>query len=143
VSTSATSDQLTQITALLAHLDSVPAEAGAANRRRATRLKMRTIMSAVLLGADSRPSVRIYTRNLSTSGIGFVSRRPFKQGERIALSFQIPNQSPKLILTNITFARYLRAGLYEVGAEFLEFIEGTTSLAAIPAHWIPPAPSRR
>jgi len=143
VLTSAKSDQIAQITAILAQLDNTPVSAGAVNRRRATRIKMRTMMSAVLLGADARPSVRIFTRNLSTSGIGFVSRRPFKEGERIALSFHIPRQSPKLVLTNITFVRYLRAGLYEVGAEFLECIEGTSSLAAIPPHWIPPMPARR
>jgi hypothetical protein len=59
----------------------------------------------------------------------------FKPNERLALSFQLPGHPPKIVLAQITFARYLRDALYESGARFLEAIADTAGLENIPAHW--------
>jgi hypothetical protein len=131
-----TVDQLAQIAEIIQHLDRSPARPGA-NRRRQPRANVRATMSAILLSEERQSTVRIFTRNLSTSGIAFVSRRPFKPGEKFALSFAIPDAMSKLVLTNVTFVRYARGGMYEMGAEFVECVERTD--ASLPPRWIVPA----
>jgi hypothetical protein len=131
------SEQRSQIHAILESLDR--GNAGASqNRRAAPRLPIRMGLPAIVLlgaGAVAAAPVRIYTRNISRSGVGFVSRRMFKPNERLALSFQLPGHPPKIVLAQITFARYLRDALYESGARFLEAIADTAGLENIPAHW--------
>jgi hypothetical protein len=135
----ATNDQLSQIQDILQQLDRAPVTNGDANRRRADRLKIRSEMVVTVLSATGLPSVKIFSRNLSKSGIGFISKRPFNKGENVAVSFEMPNQPAKLVLARTTFSRYVRAGVYEMGAEFLECIADTKGVDRIPPHWLPSA----
>jgi hypothetical protein len=132
-------DQLTQIQDILQQLDRAPVTNADANRRRAERLKIRSEMAVIVLAATGLPSIKIFSRNLSKSGIGFISRRPFNKEERVAVSFELPGQPAKLVLARTTFSRYVRGGVYEMGAEFIECITDTKGADRIPAHWLPSA----
>lgn len=132
----ASNEQISQIQAILVHLDQ-GATARADNRRRACRVNIRTGMKALLLGQDAKTNVTIYSRNISTSGIGFVSRRMFKVGERVAVPFEVKDHPHKLVLAKVTFCRYVKSGLYTIGAEFIEAILDEGGPNRIPAHWIP------
>jgi hypothetical protein len=130
----ATNDQLSRIDEILRQLDqSVPTKEQE-NRRRSPRIIIHTTLDTYVLSPGGNLGIQIFTRNISTSGIGFVSRRFCKVGENIALSFILPDRSPKLVLAHITFSRYVRAGLYEAGAEFAECISGEGE-RDIPPHW--------
>lgn len=135
----ASSEQLVQIKEIIAQLDHLAAARKVDNRRRADRVAIRSAMSAILLSEMSTTEVKIYSRNLSTSGIGFVSRRPFKTAERVAIPFEVNGNPGKLVLAKISFCRYIRAGMYTVGAEFIEAIADNHGRNRIPEHWMPGA----
>ena len=124
------SDQLAIITEVIRHLDQSPLSPHA-SRRKAPRCDVRTAMSAILLDKENHPRIRIFTRNISTSGIGFVSRRPFKPDERIAFDFNHPNAERKIIIAKVTFVRYVRKGMYEIGAEFLKAVRESEAPSAL------------
>jgi hypothetical protein len=133
---SATTEQIERIEEILRLLDAQTAETGS-NRRRAKRINIHATLAATVLCENGDATLQVYTRNISTSGIGFVSRRLCKKGERLALTFDLPGKPPKLVLAKVTFCRYVRAGLYDAGAEFMECVAGT---GRIPGHWFPSLP---
>lgn len=136
----ATTEQIARIEEILRLLDQQRIDASA-NRRRAQRVNIHAALTAMVLaesGGDA--TLKIYSRNISTSGIGFVSRRMCKKGERLALSFDLPGKPHKLVLAKVTFCRYVRAGLYDAGAEFIECISGEIGRKGIPGHWMPSIP---
>ena len=130
----ASNEQLNKVQAILQQLDYAQAHGGDDNRRRAARVNVRMPMAAVILGGVNPAPVQIYSRNLSVSGIGFVSRRMFKREERVVIRLNVNNLAKKLILARVTFARYVTGGIYEVGAEFLECVQDKGQ--NIPSHWL-------
>lgn len=138
----ASSEHLAQIKEILRQLDAAPGAKDVQNRRRAKRLKICVEIEGFILGATTDASIRVFTRNISTSGLAFVCRRPFKSGERVAFSFHVPGQTPKLVLAKVSFVRYIRSGIYEMGAEFLESINDANDMHRIPHHWHAAAKSR-
>jgi hypothetical protein len=132
----ASSSQLARIDAILGQLDQSQGPNSNANRRRAQRMNIRTEMRAQVLSEISDATLSIFTRNLSTSGIGFVCRRMCKVGERLALTFELPGKPRKLVLAKITFCRYVPGGLYDAGAEFIECVAAKGSHDRVPLHWM-------
>lgn len=132
-----TLEQMNQIHAILESLDRGIKEA-ADNRRAAPRINVRLgLMATPLVPGPTPASMRVYTRNLSRSGVAFVSRKLFKRGERVALSFKLQGQPAKLVLAEVTFCRYVRNALYEAGAQFVESIADSGCEDRIPGHWMP------
>jgi hypothetical protein len=131
-------EQLAKVTEIVSGLDAHLLDAKAENRRQRPRLKIRIAMSLILLGGTAPSPVDIFTRNISLSGMGFVCRRMFRKGERIVVPLKIPAISPKMVLAQITFSRYIGGGFYEMGAEFLECAQDAraASKGCIPNHWL-------
>jgi hypothetical protein len=73
----------------------------------------------VLIGLSGHPKVRIFTRNISTGGLGFLTYREFHKGEYVVLPLGLPGGRTKLCFVLAQFVRYISGGLYEVGVEFL------------------------
>ncbi|HEY4329067.1 MAG TPA: hypothetical protein VGN88_04970, partial [Phycisphaerae bacterium] len=118
-----TQDNQVRISEIVKSLDGNLKSTNQENRRRAQRVPMRRNLTVILLessGGSSQNTVEVVSRNISSSGIGFVCRRMFRPEERIAIILQIPEMPSKLILARITFGRYINGALYETGAEFLE-----------------------
>jgi hypothetical protein len=134
-------EQLAQLQDIIKQLDRVAALGDDSKRRRSVRMNIRMPLTALVLVTVGQPSIHIFSRNISTCGIGFVSRRPFKIGEPIAISIRLGEQPSKLVLTKTTFCRYLRSGLYEMGGEFVESILDSTGKDRIPSRWLPSANS--
>jgi len=143
-------EQLAKIQGIFRELDE-HLQTPESDNRRAPRINVRTPMTVMLLtGAGAMP-VEIFSRNLSVSGIGFVSKKMFNKEERIAVCLRIPRLPSKLILSRITFGRYVNAGHYEMGAEFLECISDPKDKGTVPRQWLttsylhpvaPPAPAK-
>lgn len=133
-------EQLDKIVEIVSSLDGHLLEADKENRRRLPRVAMRTQLTVTLLTGIAPTSVDVMTRNISSSGLGFVCRRMFRSDERIAVLLRIPKVPPKLILGRVTFGRYIKGGWYEMGAEFLECISDARGSSAghpaIPNHWL-------
>ncbi len=132
-------EQLAKVKGILQQLDHATPQEMTENRRQAPRINVRLSLSVILLASANPAPFEIFTRNLSVSGIGFVSRRLFKAEERIAIRLQVKDLATKLCLARVTFGRYLTGGMYEMGAEFLECIEDPGH-APIPSHWMLPIP---
>jgi hypothetical protein len=134
-----TQSQKDRVEEILRILDEYPPTANIENRRGAKRVNVRLALPVYLLSVVGHPAIQIRTRNISTSGVGFVSRRPFQKKEKIAVElFTAPNPG-KLILAEVTFSRYVRDGIYEIGCTFLEAIsrdESVHGLERIPQRWI-------
>jgi len=136
-------EQLARVNCIVDQLDEhlqLPQEA---NRRKLERVRARFPVQVMILSGAAPVPLEVYTRNLSLSGIGLMSRRLFQSEERIALLLKIPGRPAKLVFARVTFARYLRGGLYEVGAEFLERSSGSAREGEIPAQWIREAARQR
>ena len=136
-----TSDQKAKIAEILKLLDQIPVPASIENRRGASRVRARMPIDVFLLTVRGVPTLTVHTRNISTRGIGFVSRRAFKMGELVVFDVNIVPAVAKLVLARITFARYVRDGLYEIGAEFEESVvrddpDKPCPSNNLPAHWL-------
>jgi hypothetical protein len=130
----ASQEQVLKVRAMLDQLDhNTPEEMS--NRRRAPRLPVRMSTTVTLLTSPAPTKVDVFTRNFSMSGFGFVSRRLFRNNERIVILIQFPGGQSKLILSRVTFGRYIRNGLYEMGTEFLECISNPKNPNSLPPHW--------
>ncbi|HVT81863.1 MAG TPA: PilZ domain-containing protein [Phycisphaerae bacterium] len=129
-------EQLARLKDILSRLDEHIKKDEKENRRRLPRVAMRFPLGISLMTGHAPSTVEIFTRNISGSGMGFVSRRLFRPEERIVIPFRIPKLPHKMVLARITFGRYLQAGLYEMGSEFLEAAKDLHGKAQIPVAWL-------
>ena len=98
-------DQRTRLNAVMQQLDEHLQPRRENNRRKPDRVNARFGLRVLVL-SDSEPApLEAFSRNLSPSGIGFVSRRPFQREERIAVSLNVPGHPPKLVPLGVTFSR--------------------------------------
>lgn len=141
-----THTQKHRIEEILRSLDQTPPGAAVTNRRGSARVNARLTITTHLLSVAGHPTMSVHSRNISTSGIGLMSRRPFRKGEYMAVELFVLPKFAKLVLCEVTFNRYVRDGIYEVGCSFREAItreEFMNSIEPIPQRWIttalPPA----
>ncbi len=109
-----------------------------ANRRQRQRITFRHKMIAMLLGCVGDASVDIYTRNISTNGLGFLCRRPFQEGDQFALPIMMKGTPSKMVLCRVTFVHYASGGLHEIGAEFQKAVPDPKNEQFIPRDWYCP-----
>jgi hypothetical protein len=128
-------EQLSKIETVMLQLDASQEGQDFSNRRHAKRVNARMPMKVTLLAGMNRTQVDIFSRNISSGGIGFISRRHFKADERIAIHLIVKGQPNRLILARVTFGRYVASGLFEMGAEFLECLKDNQA-RIIPRHWL-------
>jgi hypothetical protein len=100
-------------------------------------------MSILLLGVVGPNRFRVNTRNLSTSGVGLLSRRAFQVGDRFVLPIDVQGAVAKLVLCRVTFSRYVSSGLHDVGAQFESALPNLNGDQAIPQEWINAAHDHR
>lgn len=136
-------DTLAKVQAIVAQLDEQLQESKEHNRRRAARVTARFGLKVILISGDNHVPLDVFTRNISASGISFLSRRLFHEDEHVALALRIPGRGGKLIHARTTFARYLREGVHEVGVEFLECIADPAGTAEVPRAWVIAAAAAR
>lgn len=126
--------QLQQITDVLHALDAQPPHPKE-NRRQRARANLRVALVVSLLEAPAAPQIKLYTRNISTTGLGFLCQRPFHRGELAAVHLALGQPTDKLVLGRVIFCRYVRMGMYETGLLFEEACAHTNPLR-IPITWL-------
>ncbi len=87
----------------------------------------------ILLAVQNQPEINIQLRDLSTSGLGFSSRRAFPKDEYVALRMPVVQGYQRLILCQIKYCRSADDGVHIIGAEFLESISLPSGCGAPPA----------
>ena len=127
--------QIQQVSAILRHLDQLPPNPDE-NRRQRIRVNIRLSLHAILIENPALAQIGVYTRNISMSGMGFISSRPFRPSELMAIHVHVGHQPGKVILCRTMFCRYIRGGFYEVGVAFEEAAPGQAEVVRIPNTWL-------
>ncbi|HUO07528.1 MAG TPA: PilZ domain-containing protein [Phycisphaerae bacterium] len=115
---------------LLRELAIGPAPSGA-EKRGAPRKRAERAFAAVLLDEPSQPRVAIVTRDISISGVGFISRRHFRDGERFAIGIEGFGGEGKILVARVAWSRYLSKGMSLMGAAFLQAVKESEASIAL------------
>jgi len=134
-------DQFHQVKAILESLEKRPPWK-TDNRRRRHRLTLHLMLEAALLGPHSLPQVRLYTRNISTTGLGFLCHRNFEPGDLLAIHLTLDQPVDKLVLGQVMFSRPADAGMYESGVRFEDAVIFERPVR-VPRAWVKRANLRR
>jgi len=89
-----------------------------------------------LIAQLGRPRVIGFTRNLSTGGLGLLTRRGFNVGERFVTLLTLGGGIGKFALCRTTFCRYLSDGMCEIGAAFEATAPCLNANHRIPTEWL-------
>jgi hypothetical protein len=127
-------EELDRVKQVIAELDSIPPGA-AADRRVFPRIDFTHTMWLNLPDDPASPWVHILSRNLSTSGLAFVSRRSFALGSFVVLSHHLSEKHNQLALASVKFCRHVDSTLHETGLEFRAAVNDPKNARIIPPHW--------
>ena len=127
-------EELDRVKQVIAELDAQPPGA-AADRRVYPRIDFTHTMWLNLPDDPAVPWVHVLSRNLSTSGLAFVSRRSFALGSFAVVLHHLSEKNNQLALACVKFCRQVDSTLFETGLEFRAAINDPKNERAIPAHW--------
>jgi hypothetical protein len=82
-----------------------------------------------------KPWVHIYSRNLSTGGLSFLTRNHFLPSQHLVISHELNELMPLLVLCHVCFTRPIDLGIHEVGLAFVHSIADPTRARNIPLDW--------
>jgi len=119
---------------LIAHLDAAPAPAEA-NRRSRPRMDFCHPMWMNLPTEPGQPWIHVFSRNLSTTGLAFLVRRPFAIDEYLVIAHHLNEGLAQLALCNVKYCRPVTAAVFEVGLEFQAMAPDPDNMRRIPARW--------
>ena len=130
-----TREETHRVSEIIAGLDAAPLSAGSERRIR-PRVDYVHAMWLCLPEAAGRPWAHVHSRNLSTGGLAFLTRKDFKTGQHVVVSHYVGEQMPHLVLACVRFSRLVYVGICEVGIEFLAAKPDPQQRREIPADWI-------
>ncbi len=108
-------DDVEQLSAIIARLDA-KANHDYDDRRQHPRIDFSHPMWLNLPAAPGQPWVHVYSRNLSTSGLAFLTRALFYAGQHLVISHELKEQTPMLVLCEVCYCRPVTFGIQEVSA---------------------------
>jgi hypothetical protein len=126
--------EIEHLETLIAKLD---AKAGTTydDRRVHPRIDFSHPMWLNLPGEPGQPWVHIYSRNLSTGGLSFLSRNLFYAGQHLVISHELNEAMPLLVLCKVCFCRTIDLGIQEVGLAFVTVTSDPGRQRNVPAEW--------
>jgi hypothetical protein len=77
----------------------------------------------------------VYSRNLSTHGLSFLTRNLFYADQHLVISHELNELTPMLVLCKVAFCRSIDLGVYEVGLSFEAAQADPNRKREIPADW--------
>ena len=83
-----------------------------------------------------QPWVHVYSRNLSTGGLSFLSRNIFYAEQHVVISHELNELASMLVLCRVCFCRPTDLGIMEVGLAFVEAKADPECRREIPAEWL-------
>lgn len=99
-----------------------PGRVALPERRSEERPALALHLPVALLARPEAPEIKVHIHNLSTRGMRFSSRRPFRPGELLAFRMPTARTQEKLFLCDVIYCQPNLDDTYVVGAEFIEVI---------------------
>src|SRR5271157_4502998 len=107
-------EEIDHVQSLNDRLDAQPAGEGA-DRRVHPRIDFSHAMWLNLPTEPGAPWIHIFSRNLSTGGLAFLSRRIFYVDQHLVISHELKENTPLLVLASVCFCRKVDSTIHEVG----------------------------
>jgi hypothetical protein len=85
---------------------------------------------------SGKPWIHIYSRNLSTGGLSFLTRNLFYTDQHLVISHELNEMVPLLVLCRVCFCRPIDLGVQEVGLAFEKVLPDPNRLRAVPPEWL-------
>jgi hypothetical protein len=85
---------------------------------------------------NGSPWIHVYSRNLSTSGLGFLTRALFYKNQHLVISHELNENVPLLVLCRVCYCRTIDLGIQEVGLTFVEVRADPERKREIPTGWL-------
>ncbi|HUO09806.1 MAG TPA: PilZ domain-containing protein [Phycisphaerae bacterium] len=128
-------EEIDHVQSLIDRLDGQPAGAEA-DRRVHPRIDFAHAMWLNLPTEPGAPWVHIFSRNLSTGGLAFLSRRIFYVDQHLVISHELKEHTPLLVLASVCFCRKVDNAIYEVGLAFKAIEYDPERQRRIPSRWL-------
>ena len=130
-----TRQEIEHLQEVIAKLDAQSPATGA-DRRVHPRIDFAHPMWLNLPGEPGRPWVHVYSRNLSTGGLGFLTRNLFYADQHVVIAHELNELTPMLVLCKVCFCRPIDLGIMEVGLAFISVHADPYAKREIPAEWL-------
>jgi hypothetical protein len=82
-----------------------------------------------------QPWIHVYSRNLSTGGLSFLTRGIFYADQQVVIAHALNELTPMLVLCRVCYCRTIDLGVQEVGLAFVTARADTNHQREIPAEW--------
>ena len=128
-------EEIDHVQHLIARLDAEPAGA-AADRRVHPRIDFAHPMWLNLPTEQGAPWVHIFSRNLSTGGLAFLTRKIFYVDQHLVISHELKENTPLLVLAKVCFCRTIDTKIHEVGLAFTAIEYDPERQRRIPSRWL-------
>lgn len=126
--------EIEHLNKLIARLDA-QTPSNQADRRTHPRIDFCQPMWLNLPTEPGSPWVHIYSRNLSTGGLSFLTRNLFYADQHLVISHELSEATAMLALCRVCFCRTIDFGIQEVGLAFVTASADPHRSREIPADW--------
>ena len=130
-----TRSEIEHLQALIAKLDAQSA-GQYEDQRVHPRIDFSHPMWLNLPSEPGQPWVHVYSRNLSTGGLAFLTRNLFYADQHMVISHELNELTPLLVLCKVCFSRTIDMGIQEVGLEFVSVRSDPHRERHIPGDWL-------
>jgi hypothetical protein len=128
-------EEIARVEKIIAHLDTQPPGPGS-ERRLSPRIDFNHPMWLNLPADAGQPWVHVFSRNLSTSGLSFLSRKLFYVGQHLVISHELKERQNLLVLCRVCYCRAIEMGVQEVGLAFVSVEQDPFKQRCVPANWL-------
>jgi hypothetical protein len=130
-----TQQEIERLQLLIAQLDAQSPSAQD-DRRQYPRVDFNHPMWIFLPTEPGRPWLHVYSRNLSTGGLSFLTRHLFYAHQHLVIAHELAEFSPMLVLCRVCFCRSIALGVMEVGLAFQSALADPEARRQIPSQWL-------
>ncbi len=129
-----TRKEIEHLQTLIARLDAeTPADA--VDRRTFPRVDFCHALWLNLPTQAGQPWVHVYSRNLSTGGLSFLTRGLFYHQQHVVISHELNERTSVMALCRVCFCRAVELPIQEVGLAFVTALPDPGRDRAIPPEW--------
>ena len=132
-----TLQEIQHLQTVIARLDAAAAANGdhSAERRIHPRIDFAKPMWMLVPTDPDQKWTYVYSRNLSTGGLSFLSRNLFYAGQYVVISHELGESAAMLVLCRICFCRPIDLGVQEVGLAFVTAKADPGTRRDVPSEW--------
>lgn len=131
-----TLQEIQHLQAVIARLDAAVGDSDQGMERRVhPRIDFARPMWLLVPTDPDQKWIYVYSRNLSTGGLSFLSRNLFYAGQFVVISHELGESASMLVLCRVCFCRPIDLGVQEVGLAFVTAKADPGAKRGIPSEW--------